>query len=658
MDPHDSFIPNNQSYDIPQHVLTTHQPHIQGFENYKKEYERSIHDSINFWREKANEYITWFHPFTDVKLGNFDNGDVRWFLNGKLNVCYNCVDRHVVTNGKNVAIIHEGNEPTEVKKITYEELLREICRLANVLKRNGVRKGDCVCIYMPMIPEAAIAILACARIGAVHSVVFGGFSAEALATRIDDCKCKVVITADQGKRGEKLVNLKDAVDQAVLSCEWVERVFIFSHTNSPININPKRDRWVREEMANERPYCPCEWMDSEDPLFLLYTSGSTGKPKGVLHTQAGYLLYTTLTHKYVFDYHPGDIYACLADVGWITGHSYIVYGPLSNGATTLFFESLPVYPNAGRYWDMVERHKINILYTAPTVIRTLMAQSNDFVTKYDRSSLRILGSVGEPINPAAWEWYFNIVGDRKCAVVDTYWQTETGGIIISPLPGCIKTKPGSATFPFFGIEPVLLDEKTGTKIEKNGAKGVLCIANPWPSITRTVYGNHERYMNGYLRPYHGYYFTGDGAYRDNDGYYWITGRVDDVLNVSAHRLGTAEIEGALNSNPICAESAVIGVPHDVKGTTIHCYCILKEGIQPSKEHEKSLIESVRTKISPIATPEKIFLVSGLPKTRSGKIMRRLLRNISTHNLNELGDISTLADTTVVQKIIEIVQTHK
>eukprot|EP00002_Diphylleia_rotans_P025739 TRINITY_DN509_c0_g1_i1.p1 TRINITY_DN509_c0_g1~~TRINITY_DN509_c0_g1_i1.p1 ORF type:complete len:555 (-),score=109.18 TRINITY_DN509_c0_g1_i1:508-2172(-) len=539
--------------------------HITSMAEYTQLYERSIQDPIGFWKEQAEKEVEWFHPFSTVLSGSFERGNITWFLNGKLNVSFNCVDKWAALQPEKVAIICEGDDTNHSIKVTYGELLDQVCRMANLLKSLGVRKGDVVCIYLPNTPEAAIAMLACARIGAPHSVVFAGFSAHALHERILDANCKLVITADEGLRGRKTIPLKRTVEEAILGTK-VEHLIVLRHTKNPaVQMHPTRDIDLHEALKSQRPYCPCEWLDSEDILFLLYTSGSTGKPKGVAHTQAGYLLYTKLTHKYVFDVHADDIYACMADVGWITGHSYIVYGPLANGATTFMFESLPTYPNAGRYWDMVERHKITLFYTAPTAIRLLMKSGTEPVKAHDRSSLRILGSVGEPINPEAWKWYYDVVGEKRCAIVDTFWQTETGGITITPLPGATPTKPGSATFPFFGIQPAVLDPSTGAELQGNGVSGVLAFKFPWPSITRTVYGDHERYMSQYLNPYKGYYFTGDGTIRDSDGYYWITGRVDDVINVSGHRLGTAEIESALVSHPSCAEAACVGYPHDLKG---------------------------------------------------------------------------------------------
>lgn len=625
--------------------------HIQSLAEYQQLYKESISDPARFWGEMAEKTLDWIHPFKQAKDTQLKEGLIAWFLEGQLNACYNCVDRHLQKRAQQTAIIWEGDEPGDVKKLTYMELHREVCRLANVLKRRGVKKGDRVAIYMPMIPEAAMAMLACARIGAIHSVVFAGFSAEALRERILDSDCCCLITADEGLRGKKVIPLKRTADEAVAACPNVHTVLVAKRTGAEVSQQP-RDVDLAKAMQGERPYCPCEAMDSEDLLFLLYTSGSTGKPKGLAHSTAGYLLYTALTHQYVFDYREGDIYACVADIGWITGHSYIIYGPLLNGATTVMFESIPTYPDAGRYWDMVERHKINIFYTAPTAIRAIAREGDDFVKKYDRSSLRVLGSVGEPINPEAWKWYYDIVGEGRCTIVDTWWQTETGGIMITPLPGVTENKPGSATRPFFGIEPVLLDEK-GKVIEGNGVEGLLAIQHSWPSIARTIYGDHQRFMETYLKPFEGFYFTGDGCRRDEDGYYWITGRVDDVINVSGHRMGTAEVESALVTHPSCAEAAVVGFPHEVKGQGIFAYVVLKEAYEVDESLLGELKNEVRHHIGPIATPDEIVIVPGLPKTRSGKIMRRILRKVAAKELENLGDTSTLADPAVVDKIIQL-----
>jgi len=625
--------------------------HVGSMEEYQRLYHQSITHPENFWRERALMDLDWFHPFEQVQDCDWEHGQVAWFLNGQLNACHNCVDRHVGRRGDQTAILWEADTPGEGKAITYRELQREVCRLANVLRHHGIRKGDRIAIYMPMIPEAAYAMLACARIGAVHNVVFAGFSADSLRDRINDAHCKAVITADEGVRGGKLIPLKRTVDEAVMACPTVQHVFIAQRTGNKIPFYPQRDVWLREAMDGERPVCPIEHMDSEDTLFLLYTSGSTGKPKGVAHTTAGYLLQASLTHRYVFDYRPGDIFACVADIGWITGHSYVLYGPLCNGATTVLFESIPLYPDAGRYWDMVERLKITQFYTAPTAIRAIAREGNAFVTKYDRSSLRILGTVGEPINPEAWRWYHEVVGEGRCPVVDTWWQTETGGIMITPLPGATPLKPGSATLPFFGIQPVVLSEQ-GEEIQGNGVSGLLAIKQPWPGMARTIQNDHGRFVKTYLRPFNGYYITGDGCRRDEDGYYWITGRVDDVINVSGHRLGTAEVESALVSHPGCAEAAVVGFPHDIKGQGIFAYVILKEGWEESAELIGELKHEVRHRIGPFATPDVVLITPGLPKTRSGKIMRRILRKIAAQETGEMGDITTLADPSVVDLLME------
>ena len=627
------------------------QAHIPSIESYRQLHAESLRDPETFWRQRALETLSWFHPFSQSSDCDFENGMVAWFLNGRLNACHNCVDRHVATRGDQVALIWESDTPGQGKNVTYRELQREVCRLANVLRHNGVRKGDRVAIYMPMIPEAVYAMLACARLGAVHNVVFAGFSAESLRDRINDARCTTVITADEGVRGGKLIPLKRTVDEAVMACPTVRTVFVARRTGNKVPFYPHRDIWLREAMDSERPYCPIEHMDSEDTLFLLYTSGSTGRPKGVAHTTAGYLLHAALTHRYVFDYHDGDIYACVADVGWITGHSYVVYGPLCNGATTLLFESVPLYPDAGRYWDLVERHHITQLYTTPTAIRAIAREGDNFVKAHDRSSLRILGTVGEPINPEAWRWYHEVVGEGRCPIMDTWWQTETGGIMITPLPGATSLKPGSATFPFFGIEPVLLDE-LGKEVEGNGVSGFLAIKRPWPGMARTIQNDHERFIQTYLRPYHGYYLTGDGCRRDEDGYYWITGRVDDVINVSGHRLGTAEVESALVTHPACAEAAVVGYPHPIKGQGIFAFVILNEGWNESPELLGELKNEVRHHIGPFATPDIVLIAPGLPKTRSGKIMRRILRSIAAGKTDEMGDLTTLAEPSIVDALVE------
>jgi acetyl-CoA synthetase len=625
--------------------------YFSSYEKYIELYKKSVSSPNAFWKEQAEKHLTWIKPFTSVSSGSFDEGNISWFEDGQLNVSVQCIDRHLETRSEETAILWEGDEPSDIQRISYQELHDKVCQLANVLKKYGIEKGDRVALYMPMIPEAAYAMLACARIGAIHSVVFAGFSAEALRERILDSTCKAIITADEGRRGQKRIPLKSLVDEAVLGCDCVEHVFMYRHTNDDVPFNDSIDVDLSQAMKSEDVFCEPEIMDSEDPLFILYTSGSTGKPKGLQHSSAGYILYTMLTHKYVFDYQDGDIYACVADIGWITGHSYVVYGPLANGATTVMFESIPTYPDAGRYWDMVERHKINQFYTAPTAIRAIARMGDSFVKKYNRSSLRVLGSVGEPINPESWNWYYKVVGQEQCNIVDTWWQTETGGIMITPLPGATATKPGSATFPFFGVEPVILDDKSN-ELEGNGISGLLAIKTPWPSIARTIYGDHERYMQTYLSPFKGYYFTGDGCRRDEDGYYWITGRVDDVINVSGHRMGTAEVESALVQHPACAEAAVVGFPHEIKGQGIFAYVIIKSDAEGSDDLVKQLRQTVREQIGPIATPDHILIAPGLPKTRSGKIMRRILRKIASQEVDQLGDTSTLADPSVVDQLIQ------
>ena len=634
----------------PENVVS--KSYFSSYEKYMELYKKSVSSPNAFWKEQAEKHLVWIKPFTSVSSGSFDEGNISWFEDGQLNVSVQCIDRHLETRSEQTAILWEGDEPFDVKRISYQELHDKVCQLANILKKHGIKKGDRVALYMPMIPEAAYAMLACARIGAIHSVVFAGFSAEALKERILDSTCKAVITADEGRRGQKRIPLKSLVDEAVQSCDCVEHVFMYRHSHDDVPFNNSIDVDLSQSMKSEDIFCEPEVMDSEDPLFILYTSGSTGKPKGLQHSSAGYILYTMLTHKYVFDYQEGDIYACVADIGWITGHSYVVYGPLANGATTVMFESIPTYPDAGRYWDMVERHQINQFYTAPTAIRAIARMGDSFVKKYNRSSLRVLGSVGEPINPESWNWYYKVVGQEQCNIVDTWWQTETGGIMITPLPGATATKPGSATFPFFGVEPVILDDKSN-ELEGNGISGLLAIKTPWPSIARTIYGDHERYMQTYLSPFKGYYFTGDGCRRDEDGYYWITGRVDDVINVSGHRMGTAEVESALVQHPACAEAAVVGFPHEIKGQGIFAYVIIKSDIEESDDLVKRLRQTVRELIGPIATPDHILIAPGLPKTRSGKIMRRILRKIASLEINELGDTSTLADPSVVDKLIKI-----
>ena len=619
-------------------------------EKYLEIYARSINESDIFWEEQAEEFLTWFSKWDKVQQWDYNDVNIKWFTKAKLNVSYNCLDRHLEKRGDQIAIIWEGDEPDVDKRITYRELHAEVCKLANVLKSRGIKKGDCISIYMPMISEAAVAMLACTRIGAIHSVVFGGFSPEALKDRILDSDCKLVITADEGVRGGRTVPLKENVDIALSKCPNVHTVVVIQRTGEDVAWNENRDVWYQDAMKNASTDCPAAEMDAEDPLFILYTSGSTGKPKGVLHTTAGYLLYTAMTHKYVFDYHENDIFWCTADVGWVTGHSYIIYGPLCNGATTLMFEGVPTYPDASRFWQVVDKHKVNTFYTAPTAIRALMCKGEEFVKKTNRKSLRILGTVGEPINPEAWEWYYHIVGDGNCPVIDTWWQTETGGHLITPLPGATDLKPGSATLPFFGIEPCLIDDK-GNEIEGAG-EGSLCFKRPWPGQMRTVFGDHERFKNTYFQTYPGLYFSGDGARRDKDGYYWITGRIDDVINVSGHRMGTAEVESALVLHNDVAESAVVGYPHEIKGQGIYAYVTLNDGITSNDELKQELVQHVRNEIGSFASPDIIQWAPGLPKTRSGKIMRRILRKIATNEIDNLGDTSTLAEPEVVNGLIE------
>ncbi len=617
---------------------------------YTRLYEQSIADPEAFWGEHGKR-IDWIKPYSKVKDVSY-TGDVhiKWFYDGTLNVSANCIDRHLATRGDQTAIIFEGDDPSVSKHITYKELHEQVSRLANVLKKNGVKKGDRVTIYLPMIPEAAYAMLACARVGAIHSVVFGGFSPDSLKDRIVDCDSHFVITSDEGLRGGRKVPLKANADKAVAGAPGVRHVLVVKHTGGDIAWTEGRDLWYHEEIASVSADCPPEEMSAEDPLFILYTSGSTGKPKGVLHTSGGYLVYASITHQYVFDYKDGEIYWCTADVGWVTGHSYIVYGPLANGATTLMFEGVPTYPDISRFWQVVDKHKVNIFYTAPTAIRSLMREGEAPVKKTSRASLRILGSVGEPINPEAWLWYYNVVGDARCPIVDTWWQTETGGILITPLPGAIGQKPGSATRPFFGVQPVVVDNE-GVLLEGE-TEGNLCIADSWPGQMRTVFGDHERFVQTYFSTFAGKYFTGDGCRRDADGYYWITGRVDDVINVSGHRMGTAEVESALVAHPKVAEAAVVGYPHDLKGQGIYAYVTLNAGETPSEELRKELVAWVRKEIGPIASPDLIQWAPGLPKTRSGKIMRRILRKIAANEQDSLGDTSTLADPTVVTDLIE------
>ncbi len=615
---------------------------------YREMYESSVKDPDAFWGEYARKFITWSKTWKTVSSFDFNNAKISWFEGAKLNACTNCIDRHLPEKENQIAILWEGDDPSEDRKITYRELHDEVCRFANAMKSRGVKKGDRVSIYMPMVPEAAVAMLACARIGAVHSIVFGGFSPDALKDRILDSKCTALITADEGVRGGKKIPLKQNADDALKNCPDVNTVFVLERTGEKIDWVEGRDVWYHECIAAAELDCPAEECSAEDPLFILYTSGSTGKPKGVLHTTGGYLLHAAMSHHYVFDYQPGEIYWCTADVGWVTGHSYIVYGPLANGATTLMFEGLPNYPTSGRMWEVVDKHQVNIFYTAPTALRALMGQGDEFVTSSSRNSLRVLGTVGEPINPEAWEWYYRVVGEERCPIVDTWWQTETGGIMITPLPGARALKPGSATLPFFGVVLALLDGD-GQEIEGEG-EGSLVIKKSWPGQMRTVFGDHQRFKETYFSTYPGYYFTGDGARRDSDGYYWITGRVDDVINVSGHRLGTAEVESALVLHENVSEAAVVGYPHDIKGQGIYAYVTLMNGIQPSENLRKELVDLVRKEIGPIANPDKIQWAPGLPKTRSGKIMRRILRKIAANELGNLGDTTTLADPSVVEEL--------
>ena len=623
-------------------------------EKYQSIYKESISDPESFWGEKAKE-LSWIQPYSEVKNVSYEKNSLKinWFADGVINACYNCLDRHLANKSEKIAIIWEGDNPNNDKKITYQELYEEVCKLANGLKSLGVKKGDRVTIYLPMIPEATISMLACARIGAIHSVVFGGFSPEALRGRIEDCESNFIITADEGVRGNKKIPLKKNVDDAIEALpEYYPptKVLVVQHSAGNINWQSNRDNWYHELLKIQEINCPIEKMSSEDPLFILYTSGSTGKPKGVLHTTAGYLLYASITHKYVFNYHDEDIYWCTADVGWVTGHSYIVYGPLANGATTLMFEGVPNYPSASRFWEVIDKHKVNIFYTAPTAIRALMREGNQPVNKTSRKSLKILGTVGEPINPEAWQWYYDIVGEKNCPIVDTWWQTETGGILITPLPGSTSLKPGSATLPFFGVQPAIVDDEGN--ILEGECSGNLVLLDSWPGQMRTVYGDHKRFYETYFSQFPGKYFSGDGAYRDKDGYYWITGRVDDVINISGHRIGSAEVESALVSHKKIAESAVVGFNHEIKGQAIYAYVTLVSGLEPSESLKEELIKWVRKEIGPIATPDKIQWAPGLPKTRSGKIMRRILRKIANDDYENLGDISTLADPNVVDEIIK------
>ncbi len=643
---------SDKLYDIPNNIKKgTHITEAK----YKEMYQHSIDDPEGFWAEQAKTFLSWSKPWDKVMDWNYDQNDlhIKWFEGGKLNVTYNCIDRHLDSHGDQVAIIWEGDDPNDDKKITYKELHEQVSKLANVLKNRGVKKGDRVCIYMPMIPEAGYAMLACARIGAVHSVVFGGFSPASLKDRILDSDCHVVITADEGVRGGKPIPLKANTDEAVNDCPNVHTVLTVKRTGNKIHWNNKHDIWYHDAMAEASGVCPPEEMDAEDPMFILYTSGSTGKPKGILHTTGGYLLFVAMTTKYVFDLTDKDIYWCTADVGWITGHSYLLYGPLANGFTTVFFEGVPNYPDASRFWQVVDKHKITVFYTAPTAIRALMREGDGPVKKTSRKSLRILGTVGEPINPEAWQWYHKVIGEERCPIVDTWWQTETGGHLLTPLPGATKLKPGSATLPFFGIKPGIVDTTTNQLIEGDGeASGALVMTCSWPSQMRSIYGDHQRFIDTYFKTYPGYYFTGDGARRDADGYYWITGRMDDVLNVSGHRMGTAEVESALVLHEKVAEAAVVGYPHDIKGQGIYAYVTPVLGVEPDDTLRAELIDLCKTEIGPIAKPDMIQWAPGLPKTRSGKIMRRILRKIAENDLGSLGDTSTLADPAVVEDLVK------
>jgi acetyl-CoA synthetase len=618
---------------------------------YEEKYKESIKNNEAFWA-KEGKRIDWIKPYSKIKDVTYSKNkvDIKWFYDGTLNVSYNCIDRHLPTRANDTAIIFEGDDPSVDKKITYQELKFEVCKLANGLKEIGVKKGDRVTIYMPMVPAAVYAMLACARIGAVHSIVFGGFSADSLSGRIQGCDSEYIITADQGVRGQKTIPLKQTTDEALESCPTIKKCIVLKHTGASVNMVQGRDVWYHDLVQNQSTQCEPEEMNAEDPLFILYTSGSTGKPKGVLHTTGGYLVYASMTHEYIFNYKKGDVYWCTADVGWVTGHSYIVYGPLANGATTLVFEGVPTYPDAGRFWDVVDKHKVNIFYTAPTALRSLMREGDALVKRSSRKSLRILGSVGEPINPEAWLWYHKVVGDSRCPIVDTWWQTETGGILISAQPGAIDLKPGSATKPFYGVQPAVVDEK-GKEL-KGACEGRLCMKDSWPGQMRTVYGDHQRFIDTYFSTVDGMYFTGDGCRRDKDGYYWITGRVDDVIIVSGHNLGTAEIESAFVAHPKVAEAAVVGYPHDIKGNGLYCYVTLNAGEAGSEELTKELKQWVRKNIGPLATPDLIHFTPGLPKTRSGKIMRRILRKVAENDYSNLGDTSTLADPSVVQSLVD------
>ena len=641
-------------YDVKLHIRQ--RAHLQSMEEYKRLYRLSIDSPEWFWSEQAKT-LDWFHPWHKVFDADLEEIDFAWFSGGRLNACFNCVDRHLETHADRTAIIWAADEPGVYQHITYRDLKHNVCRLANVLRAHGVRKGDRVCIYMPMIPETVYAMLACARIGAVHSVVFGGFSAEALRDRIVDANCRVLLTANEGLRGGRRIPLKAIADRAIEGMASLATVLVARRTEHPVPMQSGRDFWLDEEMQKQRSTCTVAWMDAEDPLFILYTSGSTGKPKGLLHTTGGYLVYAALSHRLVFDYHPGDIFCCAADVGWITGHSYIVYGPLANGGTTVMFESVPTHPDPGRYWRMVDDLGIQVFYTAPTALRAIAQAGDEWVRRYQRQSLRVLGTVGEPINPEIWRWYHDVVGEGRCAVVDTWWQTETGGIAITPLPGVTPTKPGSATLPFFGVKPLVVDPNDGRVLEGNGVSGALCLGAPWPGQARTVWGDHQRFKEQYFSRFKGIYFTGDGCQRDEDGFYWITGRIDDVLNVAGHRLGSAEIESALVAHDTVAEAAVVGFPHPIKGQGIYAYVLLAAGYddREPEQLQGALKEQVRHAIGAFASPDVVHIASGLPKTRSGKIMRRILRQIAAGQYDGMGDTSTLADPDVVDRLI---QEHK
>jgi len=631
---------------------TKKQAHIGSFEEYKKMYDYSIKQPEAFWTEQA-ERISWFKKWNNVWDWDFNQANIKWFEGAKLNACYNCVDRHVIDgHGEKTALIWEGNNPNETQTYTYNDLLKKVQLAANSLKNLGVKKGDRVCIYMQMIPELAIAVLACARIGAIHSVVFGAFAPDSLEARINDSECKLLITQDTGVRGTKDdIPMKSNADIAVKKTPSIEKILVVKRTGSSIKMETERDVWWHDALNSAQPECVPEEMDAEDPLFILYTSGSTGKPKGVMHTTGGYMVYTSTTHHYIFDYHPDEIYWCTADIGWITGHSYIIYGPMANRAITMMFEGVPNYPDFGRFWQIIEKHKVNKFYTAPTALRALMKEGDEWPNKYNLDSLKILGTVGEPIKEPEWLWYHNIIGNQKCPIVDTWWQTETGGVMITPLPGVTSTKPGSATLPFFGVVPELLDDE-GNVLEGNSVEGNLAIQRPWPSIMRTVYGDHQRFFETYFEKFPGKYFSGDGCKRDEDGYYWITGRVDDVIIVSGHNLGTAEIEGAIGGHPSVAEAAVVGYPHEIKGNAIYAFVTLRTGYEVTADTRNEIVKRVRADIGPHASPEKIQFTEGLPKTRSGKIMRRILRNIASDKVDELGDISTLADPSVVKSLVD------